>query len=33
MKSAFDFYRKGKELDGNMDHESINLSHGNGDDE
>jgi integrase len=33
MKSAFDFYRKGKEPDGNMDYESINLSHGNGDDE
>jgi integrase len=29
MKSAFDFYRKGKEVKGNIDHETVNFSGGN----
>jgi integrase len=33
MESALDFYRKGKELDENIDYESINFFGGNGDDE
>jgi integrase len=33
MESALDFYRKGKEVNNNVDYESINFSGGNGDEE
>jgi integrase len=33
MQSALDFYRKGKEINNDMDHESINFSNGRSNDE